>query len=124
MHEKLTEQTIFDTVVEHLLWQNEVSVDRRGRCAYRGLSGLKCAVGVLVTDNEAKYMEPWGSVYFCQKYGALPRRLIPHMKLLTDLQKVHDDASKHCMKAMSVDDWPHELRQVAEKYGLEYRGER
>lgn len=47
----MTNQEIFNTVVEHLVKQKAMSVDAAGDCAYRGKNGLKCAVGVLIKDE-------------------------------------------------------------------------
>ena len=51
-----TLQEIFDQVVDHLLTQGKRSIDKNigsgNGCAYRTSSGLSCAVGCLISDEE------------------------------------------------------------------------
>lgn len=50
-----TKQEVFDIVVKHLFTQKQQSVEcEGGRCLYRGPNGLKCAVGVLIKDEDYK----------------------------------------------------------------------
>ena len=42
---------VFNKVSEHLLTQNERSLDTFGDCLYRSPTGLKCAVGCLILDE-------------------------------------------------------------------------
>lgn len=82
-------QEIFDAVAKHLAAQGCQSLSPDGTCAYRGESGRKCAVGVLITDAEYKAsMEGTGPTHdlmpaWFQKYG----------DLLWDLQAGHDDST-------------------------------
>lgn len=50
-----TMQQVFDRVALHLLQQGKQSLftanAKDGKCAYRGASGLKCAVGFLISDE-------------------------------------------------------------------------
>jgi rubredoxin len=50
-------QDIFNKVATHLLKQDEPSfrTDMTGGCAYRGVGGLRCAIGALIPDE--KYTE-------------------------------------------------------------------
>ena len=45
-------QEVFNTVVTGLRKQNAVSETPSGGCAYRGEHGRKCAVGMLIPDDE------------------------------------------------------------------------
>lgn len=47
----MTDQEIFDTVVSHLLQQGKPASDG-DYCVYRTTDGLKCAIGVLIPDDE------------------------------------------------------------------------
>ncbi len=53
----MNDQDIFDTVSKHLLTQGKKSVmNPTGEagdadCAYRGVGGLKCAIGCLIPDD-------------------------------------------------------------------------
>lgn len=85
-------QEIFDTVVTHLRGMPHRSMDGVKR-AYRGNGGLKCAVGVIIRDEEySSDMEGW-DVFDLYYHGMLPERLIPHVRLLLDLQELHDSYS-------------------------------
>ena len=42
---------MFDQASEHLLKQNEKSIDEFGECTYRGMGGTKCAIGALISDQ-------------------------------------------------------------------------
>lgn len=57
----LTRQEIFNIVSTHLLEQDDKSAetDEKGlfRCKYRGPNGLKCAIGILIPDEE--YNPEW-----------------------------------------------------------------
>lgn len=81
----MTKQEIFDQVCEHLARQKRRSANARGNCLYRGPDGLMCAVGCLLTDEEAEGQE--GSA---ASDITLPARLAPHVELLDYLQTAHD----------------------------------
>ena len=42
----------FDKVTRHLLTQGEKAIDEDGYCQYRTSSGLKCAMGCLMSDKD------------------------------------------------------------------------
>lgn len=111
----MTAQEIYDAVKKHLLAQNARSTGRyngNDGCAYRGKNGLKCAVGVLFTDEEyTPKMEIVGGVWSLIESGLLPERFMSHQLLLRDLQRVHDSTSPF--------EWAAELDRVAKKHGLE-----
>lgn len=115
-----TAQEIFDTVYHHFITNNEPrSVDDHGACKYRDCEGHKCAVGVVVTDEEctgwdnlritqsdgvslSKHSLDWLTpsnivstayrphVTALNTKGKLPERLKPHVRLLSALQTIHD----------------------------------
>lgn len=93
----MTEQEIFDTVVNHLRTMPGRSMARSVNfCAYRGDNGNKCAVGVLLTDEE--YSDMGGNliessgVHHLATYKKFPAHLKPHVELLGHLQHIHDNA--------------------------------
>ena len=47
----MTEQEIFDTVLEHLREQGKAAANAEGSCQYRGANGTACAVGCLIPDE-------------------------------------------------------------------------
>ncbi len=95
----MTPQEIFDTVVDHLLSQGKPSIS--GVCRYRSDDGLKCAVGVLIPDSEYDFemehsvidAEPSNHPTPIQKWAQL--RYPNDLKLLTRLQRLHDDGPSH-----------------------------
>jgi hypothetical protein len=87
-------QEIFDTVVKHLMTQRRPAKSSNGKCMYRTFDGLKCAVGVLILDDEYDHEMDDGQVTSVTALIAnylLPQRLIGHGKLLERLQNAHDD---------------------------------
>jgi hypothetical protein len=90
-------QDVYDFVVRHLLRQGRPSVEHPGtlssRCLYRSPDGLKCAVGCLLTDEEAT-----PAIEGFRAVEILPGRLRAHVDLLCDLQSAHD--------ALNCGRWP------------------
>ena len=102
-----TAQQVFDQVKKHLLTQNKRSLNGHD-CFYRS-GKFKCAAGCLISDNEYKLtMEDL-------KWSAMIdlNRVPPnHAELIEDLQNLHDDREPS--------DWPIKLRELAEKFNLQY----
>jgi hypothetical protein len=96
-------QAIFDRVARHLFAQGDRAIVEGDVCAYRGEGGMRCAVGVLITDDEYHPRMEGHDAYslLCEARGdhdeVLPSRwptlvrLDPFASLLQDLQEVHDD---------------------------------
>jgi hypothetical protein len=102
-------QEIFDTVVTHLLTQNEQSVGMDGECLYRGPGGLKCAVGALITDDEYSIdMEENSAATVILRFNL--DRFSAHTDLLDELQSIHD--------LCSPSNWPERLYTFALIHGL------
>lgn len=85
------------------------------RCQYRGLEGLKCAVGHLLTDRAGRifdnYMLLPGSKGF-RIEGHKPS--VPQIDFLEDLQRVHDGNS-------IPEDMKKGLLTLAKRYGVRVR---
>lgn len=117
----MTDQKIFETVARHLVTQGGRSVapdPKNGgdMCQYHGADGSKCAVGVLIADDEYTPDMEERDVQELGKRGLLPEHLVEYIELLDTLQHVHD----------CTDDGPHfrreivrELRIVADLYMLD-----
>jgi hypothetical protein len=93
MTEQISAQQIFDTVWQRFVVEMAPRAADGRRCFYRRKgSELRCAVGILMTEDEAIRAQ-WngGSVEWLEEDGALPQRLIPHAGLLQDLQTAHDN---------------------------------
>ena len=100
---------VFNKVSEHLLTQNDRSLSSAGLyCVYRSNSGLKCAVGCLIKDEfYSKKLEGLDvrtdSVENALKLSGVPITK-EVLKLLEELQKVHDYATPA--------GWPARLAQI------------
>lgn len=107
----MTNQEAFDKAAAHLLRQNEWSNNNGDLpCMYRSPSGLKCAVGALIPDdNYGAYMEG-ASVRMLRQDDAIPFLAYVDIELLASLQRVHDqNVPQH---------WPKLLREVASNHEL------
>jgi hypothetical protein len=109
----LTAQQIFDQVARHLLTQGQRATDPiSDGCRYRTFDGRSCAVGCLLTPEEAQAADEadTAGVQDLVAFHLLPARLLGHVELLHQLQQVHD-IDEPC-------DWRAELRVVAEDHQL------
>lgn len=115
----MTNQQIFNKVVKHLLKQGVKSINR-GKCLYRGPSGLKCAVGCLIPDKlyikEIEGKTIGGMTIFSIYYSILANILkksgvgTKSFVLLDCLQDIHDH--------QIVKHWPEDLKQAAKLHNL------
>lgn len=106
-------QEIFDKVTRHLERQGRRATIG-GTCAYRGVMGTKCAIGVLIEDREYSCeMEGKAAVELWDE-GLLPGRYGPHIDLLDYLQHIHD--------VEDPNDWSGQLQQAAQCFNLTYNG--
>jgi hypothetical protein len=108
-------QRIFDIVARHLFTQGERALTDGGACAYRGKTGRKCAVGVLIPDS--LYNPKLEGHSLCKasvEFYGFPDYFNTYFGLLRSLQRVHDFednwASTDAMKAA--------LLEVAQSYKL------
>lgn len=103
-----TEQEVFDQVATHLLKQNVQSRGgSKGYCVYKNQSGLKCAAGCLIGDDE------YNPNFEDNSWGTLVTEgLVPdaHHKLIGELQTLHDNSG--------AEDWLGELTKFAIKRKL------
>ena len=87
-----TAQDVYEAVAKHMLAQGTAARSPLGNCQYR-LSNLACAVGCLMTDDEAYAADnaPRGiSMSSLIEQELLPERLYAQSDLLFELQKIHD----------------------------------
>ncbi len=106
----LTDQMVFDITAEHLVTQGVPALNGR-LCMYRTEDGLRCAVGVHFTDEEYDISLEGKDVNALYEVGVLPKRLVPHLALLVDLQAAHDTE----LFAQVI---IHDLRAIAQARGL------
>jgi hypothetical protein len=130
-------QKLFDNSVYPLIEQGKPSLlGEDGSCAYRGVDGAKCAIGMLITDEAYTNEIETSSVDRVEVLQALYESGY-HIKfnsehnsfelnLLKKLQHAHDNhiADTH-MKSntLDVDAWltqfKDECKAIAKEYGLE-----
>ncbi len=100
-----SEQEVFDQIAVHLLTQNEKSVDEDDTyCMYHSKSGLKCAAGCLIADDEYKpefENNGWNTL-------SVPSF---HSDLINSMQTLHDD--------VDVSSWNEALIKLAHQYVLD-----
>lgn len=116
---KMTEQEIFDAVVEHARKQNCPAIvysDDGDKCAYRTTDGLMCFVGCLIPDSSYDpIMEEQPIEDILPDFG---ENEVPfdekNLDLLKDLQHIHDN----CFYGLQS--WENEFQHLAAKHGFNY----
>lgn len=112
-----TEQEVFDYISNHLLTQMQISrLDENlsyqmgfqdQLCAYRGVNGLKCAAGCIISDEEYKEEFEAKSWEHLEKEGKVTSI---HSYLITRLQRIHNTVSEEY--------WESELKDLAKEIDL------
>lgn len=109
LHEA-TKQEIFDQVANHLLTQMQKSENIGRKCMYRNYSGLKCAAGCLIADDEynpefEKYT--WNSLADWE--------YVPDSEyvLIQRLQDIHEEKNPK--------NWKKCLKNLCDYYFLEWK---
>lgn len=105
----MTNQEAFTAMVQHLRKQGCKSQDEQHQtCLYRGPNGLKCAVGVLIPDEE--YRDEWDEKgWQVAKLECVSLRGID-MHLLKQMQSTHDH--------ISVPFWESHFEGIANQFRL------
>ena len=95
---EVTAQDMFNTMVRHLIKQRVRSMQANGySCAYRGVDGTMCAVGVLIADEhyhaglEANIAS--SSCVRAAVEASIKRGLTEiEVNLLSEMQSIHDSS--------------------------------
>lgn len=117
----LTKQQLFDRVAKHLLVQKAPAIRPGGSdCAYRGVGGLKCAVGCLIDDAHysTELEGKLASDFEVREAVELSLgQTLNHVEvaLLRGLQNLHDDMVVPAQM-------PHRLALLAKQHRLEWKG--
>ncbi len=114
--ENLTAQQVFDRVSDHLLTQKKKSLRPKSdwieadkpECAYRGVDGLKCAVGCLFTDEDMKIVKENTVVGVYENKFETIRT---NYSMLDELQSIHD--------TKKPSRWIEKLAVLAKKYNID-----
>lgn len=115
----MTNQTVFNKVVKHLLTQKKRSTIKLANgetmCAYRGTNNLKCAIGALIPNT--RYRESFEGSGIFDPFSELGNPVLDAAGLTVEqgklgeaLQSVHD--------RVTPSRWPAALRRVAKDFGL------
>lgn len=127
-----TAQEVFDYVANHLRKQGRPSLrpkvnknDSASACAYRGMNGLTCAVGCLMTDAEYQEEFEGDSIHTLVSCSMIVKEdekdtfWQRHLDLLSALQTVHDSGLILLSNGeYASEDLEGALRKVAEKFNL------
>lgn len=95
-------QEIFDKVSKHLLTQNAKALGADNKCKYRNPTGLKCAAGCLIPDNdydpkmERKFVREFDYFANC---GYSKKEI----DLISELQQIHDEVEVYAWKRQLID---------------------
>lgn len=98
---------VFEIVRQHLMAQGVKSIDSGVRCSYRGAAGLKCAVGVLMSDEDYKPEYDTMGYSLGSIVPRCPSLAGIDIELLRVLQQIHDS-----------EDWEARLTEVCARYGF------
>ena len=110
-------QEIYETVVNHLRQQGERSVGPDGTCLYRSGNGLKCAIGILISDEVYKpEMEEKDLLVLLDQdtinLGPVREELTKHFSMLKEFQKAHD--------CSYPSNWEEDFKKIAKLFALQY----
>lgn len=110
-----TAQEVFTQMATHLLTQKEKSRIKDEddgsllKCVYKNDTGLKCAAGCLISDEEYDKElfehKSWSTLVSESTVSS------NHHILISDVQYIHDSEY--------VEDWKHKLSDIADLYELE-----
>ena len=114
----MTLQEIFDKSSTHLLTQNARSLAPSSDffCAYRGRNELKCAVGVLISDEAYSHDLEGRGCDALEVEQALEASGVPTTREARDLM----DALQYIHDYVEPQDWHEQLRDLAARLGLQF----
>lgn len=114
----MNKQQVFDKVLNGLRKQGCISVNDAGVCMYRGVDGMKCGIGMLITDEHYhKGLEEEGVIAPCvvealSLSGAIMEDL--DVNMLVAIQcRLHDHYSTELQREGNVEEYPAWLEQQA-----------
>ena len=130
--EPMSLQKMFDTAAVGMLRQGKKSI-KNGDCQYRGSGGCKCAVGFLIPDDLYSPAIEGASIVYLKtrpddgRRSQIELERILHqmkmlddgrMKLLIDLQEIHDTAPMMNMHINTRLYWYRGLETIAQSHNL------
>jgi hypothetical protein len=113
-------EKLFRIAADHLVSQGAMSANEYDTCAYRGVSGRMCAVGVLISDDHydlkiegtaiAKYPEDEILTAIAVSHNVDEKDL--DVDILISLQRIHDE--------IDPDRWVISLENKAKELGFNW----
>lgn len=119
----MTEQEVFNKVWDYFVRnKNPPGLSSTKQCAYRGESGTKCAIGVLIPDDKYTPSLELKFPYELKSLGIVPDL---SMDFYYSLQYCHDESIMNACG--NVPEFhvgiENKLRNMAKKYSLSIEGE-
>lgn len=118
----MTNQEVFNKVVTGLRTQGKPSVIRNiysgNRCVYRNPNGLKCAVGILIPDEQYTSCFDEKGISLSEIIEEVPALQGIDSSLLISLQRTHDAASDNHEVNGFMEDLESGFQRVARMYNL------
>lgn len=111
----MNEQEIFNTALWAIVRQGKPAYDRHHGCVYYTREGNRCAIGWLLSEEEARNF-PAGTVNGLFTQDALPPSLVPHLPLLIEIQRAHDGNSG---SRTFIPDFLNDMQVVANEFRLQ-----
>lgn len=111
-------QEIVDRVYQHFIVEkNPPSIDKDGRCLYRGPNGTKCAAGLFIKDEE--YKPDFEGMTAYTLGDTLPAL---RDKIIIGLQMLHDQCTRECVlhKTTFLELFSSELQRYCEDNGFRF----
>ena len=110
----MTNQQAFEISVKHMLCAKGQSINSEGDCAYRGKHGRKCAIGVLIPDEQYHEEMEKRTVRYLVQNMHVDALLDIDLGLLRALQAQHDGTSTR--------NWPpsvESFKRIGETHNLD-----
>jgi hypothetical protein len=123
----VTNQEAFTLAVKGIIAQGKPGYDAdEAGCRYRAPDGSKCAVGMIIPDDQYSPNIEGAPIFALVKGGhcrpewhAIPALAGLDVKLLRDLQAAHDDEYYHDDDEAFLDHFIKEARKIAAEYDLD-----
>lgn len=119
----MNRQETFDFVLDAIIGQGGPAGRQEGwqfTCQYRAEDGKRCAIGHLITDEEAEALGG-NNVCWAADHGTLPARFSDDVWFYANLQAAHDDAA--CDDGPFVPLFRKNMASLARRHGLTFPAE-
>lgn len=121
----MTKQEIFDKVLTHMRQQDCLSMSANGfSCLYKSTDGCKCAIGILIPDDE--YKDEFNNLSIEIVVIQCPTLLDVYkehgMRFISEVQTCLHDIIKNFPDIPFQDSLKRQAAKFAESWGLTYEG--